>query len=158
MENLFEFLLKSGLQPLKFIPELSELEKLVNRSEVVALLMLRFYDEMTMSELAVKLGSPLSTVTSLSKRLVRKGLIERYRSSKDKRIILIKLTNDGQKIAERAKEIIQKILVNVQKALSQDELNQFIHLALKVVKALQRNDETGKKVPNVPFRRVPIDD
>ena len=124
MEQLFDLFLQSGLRPLSVISETAELEKVVNRSELATLLILKYYNEIPMSELASKLGSPLSTVTSLSKRLVHKGLVERNHSSKDQRIILVKLTDKGEELAEIAKGIIQKILMRVQAALSDEELNQ----------------------------------
>ncbi|HET7657035.1 MAG TPA: MarR family transcriptional regulator [Bacillales bacterium] len=158
MKQLFELFLKSGLRPLSLFPEVSKLEELVNRSELASLLILDLYDEMTMSELADQLGFPLSTVTSLSKRLVRKGYVIRNHSNKDKRIILIRLTEKGQKIAIQAKEMIENLLACVYEALSDEELNQFIHLALKVVKALQENGPQELKQQNIQLRKISIDD
>lgn len=158
MERLFEWLLKGGFQPLRLFPEISELEKTVTRSDVAALLMLHLHHQTTMSELAAKLGLPLSTLTSLSKRLDRKGLIERYRSVKDRRIILIRLTDKGENIAERAQSIIQGIFERIQKALSPDERTQFLTLALKIVQALKENTENGEDEKHASLHKIRIDD
>jgi DNA-binding MarR family transcriptional regulator len=158
MDQLFELFLKHGLRPLTVFSEVAELERAVNRSELAALLILHFHDEMAMSELANYLGVPLSTMTSLAKRLVHKGLIERNQSGKDQRIVLIRLTEKGQQLAQQAKGIIDNILVRVQEALSNDELQQFLSLAIKVVKALQKKDEKVSETQNHQFRKIPIDD
>lgn len=158
MEQLFELLLKGGLQPLKLLPEISELEKEVNRSEVAALLMLHFYHEMTMSELAEKLGVPLSTMTSLSKRLERKRLIERYRSVKDKRMILIRLSDSGKQLADRAGKMVKKIFDRIQAALSPEELNQFMVLALKIIGALREDGNAIQAEVHPPLHKIHIED
>lgn len=158
MEQLFDFFLKHGLRPLSLFSEVAELEKIVNRSELAALLMLQFHDEMAMSELATYLGVPLSTMTSLSKRLVHKKLIERKKSDKDQRIILIRLSVEGQKLAHQAKKIINNILVRVKVAFSDDELQQFLTLALKAVKAMQQKEGKLAETQNHQLRNIPIED
>jgi DNA-binding MarR family transcriptional regulator len=162
MDQLFELFLKHGLRPLSLFSEVSELERVVSRSELAALIILQFHDEMAMSELATYLGVPLSTMTSLGKRLVHKGLIERSQSGKDQRIILIRLTEKGQLLAQQAKGIIDNILVRVQEVLSNDELQQFLSLTMKVVKALQQKEEKGTETEteteNHQFRKIQIED
>jgi len=158
MEQLLEFLFKSGLRPLSILFETDHLERKVTRSELAALLMLHFHGEMAMSALAAELGAPLSTMTSLVKRLVRKGLVERNRSEMDQRVILVRLTEEGEELALQAKATMEKGFSRVQAALSADELQQLISLAVKVIKTLQQKDspETGK--PNQALRKIPIDD
>ena len=82
-----------------------------------------------------ELGAPLSTVTSLVKRLVRKGLINRAHSDKDQRIILVQLTEEGKELALQARAIMENMFLRVQAALSNDELQQFLTLVVKVGKA-----------------------
>ncbi len=74
--------LKNGIRPMNVFLETFELERAVRRSEIAALLLLYFRGAMPTSELAVAMGIPLSTMTSMIKRLVRKGLVERQHSSK----------------------------------------------------------------------------
>ncbi|WP_141431080.1 MarR family winged helix-turn-helix transcriptional regulator [Bacillus sp. 03113] len=161
MEQFFELFLKNGLRPLSLFSESVNLEKQVNRSELSALLMLHFHGEMTMSELASDLGAPLSTITSLAKRLVRKGLVERNQSDKDQRVILIRLTEKGREFALQAREIMENILARVESVLSDEELQQFLTLAVKVAKALQ-DEEASKAVKSRTqqnsLRKIEIDD
>ena len=136
MDQLLELFFKNGLRPLNLLFNTTDLERKVNRSDLAALLMLNIHGEMTMSELAEVLGAPLSTATSLAKRLVKKGLIERNQSSKDQRILLVRITDEGQRLAVQARTIIENVITRVQAVLSADELNQFISLVLKIRKSI----------------------
>jgi DNA-binding MarR family transcriptional regulator len=158
MEQMLELFLKHGLRPLSLFSETKGLEKEVTRSELSALLILHFRNEMTMSNLSTDLGAPLSTITSLTKRLVRKGLIERNQSTKDQRIILIRLTAKGKQLALQAKAIMENIFSRVQATLSTDELEQFLALALKIGRALQNNESKETVIEDQKLRKITIDD
>jgi DNA-binding MarR family transcriptional regulator len=158
LEQLLELFFKNGLRPLNLLFDTTDLERKVNRSDLAALLMLHIHGEMAMSELAEDLGAPLSTVTSLAKRLVKKGLIERNQSIKDQRILLVRLTGEGQRLALQARMIIENIMTRVQATLSTDELNQFISLALKIGKALQAKDVVTVGLQDKKMRKIRIDD
>lgn len=158
MEQLLELFFKNGLRPLNLLFDTTDLERKINRSDLAALLMLHIHGEMAMSELAEDLGAPLSTVTSLAKRLVKKGLIERNQSIKDQRILLVRLTGEGQRLALHARKIIENIITRVQETLSTDELNQFITLALKIGKALQSKEDIKLGLQDNKLRKIRIDD
>ncbi|MDF2651769.1 MAG: transcriptional regulator [Paenibacillus sp.] len=159
MEQMLELFLQNGLRPLSNLSETTDLERKVNRSELTALLLLYFRGQLTMSALASQLGVPLSTTTSLVQRLVRKGLVERTQSTRDQRIMNVELTGEGRQLALQAKAIMENMLTRVQAALSREELEQFLTLAVKVGKALQQNKEqqgSGRK--DGELRKIVIDD
>jgi DNA-binding MarR family transcriptional regulator len=159
LDQLLELFLQNGLRPLSFLSETAELDREVNRSELAALLVLQRLGELTMSSLASHLGVPLSTTTSLVKRLVRKDLVDRTQSAKDQRIMHVELTAQGMKLALQAKSIMEDMFARVQASLSQEELQQFLSLAVKVVKALQgneRKENLGTK--DLTLRKITIDD
>jgi DNA-binding MarR family transcriptional regulator len=145
MEQLLSLFLKHALKPLLFDSEISEIEKKVSRSELIALLMLKQRKQSTMSQLAADLGAPVSTLTNISQRLSKRGWIERKRDANDKRVILVTLTPDGEMLADRILEVIKRILKRVEEALTPEELQQFIPLLLKVVKAVQNADPPEKR-------------
>ncbi|MBD2871922.1 MarR family transcriptional regulator [Paenibacillus sp. IB182493] len=159
MEQLLELFLHNGLRPLGNLSETNELERKVNRSELTALVLLYYRGQLTMSALASGLGVPLSTTTSLVQRLVRKGLAERTQSTLDQRIMNVELTADGRELALQAKSIMENMLARVQAALSQEELEQFLVLAVKVGKALQQgNDQQASGRKDGKLRKIAIDD
>ena len=63
-----------------------------------------------MSETASRLGITTGTLTVAIDRLVRKGYVERYRDSKDRRVVRICLTRQG-KLAYRMHAKFHKLLV-----------------------------------------------
>ncbi|AEI45527.1 MarR family winged helix-turn-helix transcriptional regulator [Paenibacillus mucilaginosus] len=158
MDQLLELFLRNGLRPLSLFADTADLEKKVNRSELTALLLLLLRGELTMSELAVQLGAPLSTLTSLAKRLEKKGLIARRPSPVDQRITLVDLTPEGREMASRAKETMAAYLKRIEEVLTREETEQFFTLFLKIAKALQ--DGGGEQaVPEKPaLRKISIEE
>jgi DNA-binding MarR family transcriptional regulator len=137
MEQFMELFLTSGLRPLQLDAEFAEFEKKLTPSELTTLLMLDFYGELSMSELAKHLGAPLSTLTSMVNRLQKRKYIDRKRDIRDRRVYRVRLTSAGEEIVKRAKEKMNEMLDRVNEALTADELQHFITLALKVAKAIQ---------------------
>lgn len=159
MEQLFELIYRHGLQPLKIFPDTNELEQQFTSSEFSTLLLLHYHGQLTMSEMAEYLGAPLSTVTNISKRLVEKGFVYREKSSKDRRVIVNCLTEDGKVIAQEVVHLVEQTFAKVEAALTGEELKQFTYLALKVAKALQnKKADNGKgKNKQVQSRNIKIE-
>jgi DNA-binding MarR family transcriptional regulator len=67
-------------------------------SELRALGGLRLRGSLNMTELATILDSPISTATRVVDRLVEKGLVERLRSEKDRRIVEVSFSPLGREI------------------------------------------------------------
>jgi len=159
MDQMLELFLQNGLRPLSFLSETAELEREVNRSELTALLVLHFRGQLTMSALASYLGVPLSTTTSLVKRLVRKGLVDRTQSTKDQRIMNVDLTEEGMQLARKARAVMENMFERVQAALTKDELQHFLLLAMKVGKALQGKEmKENSGIADSKLRKIAIDD
>ncbi|NOU72823.1 MarR family transcriptional regulator [Paenibacillus sp. LMG 31458] len=157
MQQLFELIFKNGLRPLSMFPDTTYLELQLTSSDFSTLLLLKFHGQLTMSQMADHLGAPLSTVTSIAKRLVRKGYIYREKSQQDQRIIVNRLTEDGELIAEEALGTMNVMFGRIENALTAEELQQFIHLSLKVAKALQQNAESAGPSKSTQTRTIEID-
>ncbi|WP_066638865.1 MarR family transcriptional regulator [Desulfolucanica intricata] len=54
----------------------------------------------TPSEIAHEMGVTSGAVTSLTNRLFKQGYIVRERSEEDRRLVIIKLTTEGEKVAK----------------------------------------------------------
>ncbi|RAL26440.1 MarR family winged helix-turn-helix transcriptional regulator [Thermoflavimicrobium daqui] len=157
MEHLIRFLLQSGLKPFSIDPAINELEKNLTRSELLALILIRFKKQITMSQLASDLGVPLSTVTNIGQRLKRRGLIERQRDPKDRRSILVSLTSEGMELANQMMIVLNRLIQRVEAALTPEELNQLIQLGMKALKAIQ-TVETGGEKEQARLRKIQISD
>ncbi|QTD39534.1 MarR family winged helix-turn-helix transcriptional regulator [Sporosarcina sp. Te-1] len=157
MEQLFEQFFKNGLKPLSLFPDTSHLQAHFTSSDLSALVLIKIHGQLTMSEMAKHLGAPLSTVTSISKRLVRKGSIYREKSAQDQRIIVNRLTKEGDMIAEEVLGLLKESFYKIEEALTPEELQQFFHLALKVAKALQQEPTRNRENKSKKVRSIEIE-
>ena len=74
------------------------------------------------SQIAKQILVKSSTVTGIIDRLEQKGLVERKRSSSDRRVITIELTEAGRTLAEDAPPPIQQKIIDGLSSLSSEEL------------------------------------
>ncbi len=82
------------------------LDKLnITYPQYLALMILWEEDGIGVNEIAKKLILNTNTVTPLLKRMELQGLLERQRSSKDERKVIVKLTKKGKDLKEQALEI-----------------------------------------------------
>lgn len=80
-------------------------------------------------------------VTRLLDRLETKGLVQRVRSSEDRRVVNLELTDEGKRIAAEVPEIISQLANQVLTGFSQDEFVQFKAL---LARALANARELGE--------------
>jgi DNA-binding MarR family transcriptional regulator len=157
MDQLISLILKNGLKPIFIDQEIDEISKKVTRSELIALFMLHQRDPSTMSQLASDMGLPLSTVTNIRQRLTRRGFIKHYRDSNDRRVILLSLTPEGQMLANKVLETMNRVIQKVKEVLTSEELEQLTRLIMKITTAVQSNSHEEKKEPST-FKRIIIED
>ncbi|WP_314591089.1 MarR family transcriptional regulator [Paenibacillus terrigena] len=134
--------------------DVSQLEQKVTRSDIATLLVLLIRGDLTMTELAAEMGAPLSSMTSIAKRIERKGYIARATSAKDQRVKLVTLTQEGFQLAKEWERIMLAMLGKLESAFTPEEMEQFTILSLKAVKVLQ--DEEPVKHHETMNRPVQI--
>ncbi|ERI07648.1 MarR family winged helix-turn-helix transcriptional regulator [Aneurinibacillus aneurinilyticus] len=91
------------------------------------------YGPKRISDLAEKLEITLPSVTGLSDRLISLGYVTRRRSEKDRRIVLLDITKDGQKALQGFQRRRQQILSFFCDHLSTDDLQHLIRIYNKVL-------------------------
>jgi DNA-binding MarR family transcriptional regulator len=96
--------------------------------------------EMIMSDLASVLESPLSTITRMVDRLERKGLIERFRCEKDRRIVLVRYTDQGQMLRDCFLQHHFEMARRILEPLSLGEREILLELMGKMVNALSKEN------------------
>lgn len=91
----------------KYRPYLSAID--LTYTQYIAMLV--FWDEKKISvkELGSKLFLDSGTLTPVLKSLEAKGLVKRYRSSEDERVLLVEITEAGELLKEKAADIPAKI-------------------------------------------------
>jgi DNA-binding MarR family transcriptional regulator len=99
----------------------------VSAPQLSSLLALYEYGPLPPSQIAKLIMVNSSTVTGIIDRLEQKGLVERTRTSLDRRVITIELTEAGQKMAEGAPPPIQEKIVNGLQSLNPGQIKQIIN-------------------------------
>lgn len=76
--------------------------------------------EQTVGQLGEKVFLDSGTLTPLLKRMQQKGMLDRRRSPKDERVVILSLTQKGILLKEKAKDIPQKLMESMQ--VTQEEV------------------------------------
>jgi DNA-binding MarR family transcriptional regulator len=100
--------------------------------------------DLSLSELSERIRAQNSTVTGIVDRMEREGLVDRKRSSEDRRVVHIRLTDKGQKLARNLSfepfAIFRKAF---QQALEPQELVQLLGLLDKLATWVRREVEAS---------------
>ncbi len=89
-----------------------------------------------MSQIARKLGVCMSTTTGLIDRMVEKDLANRERNPGDRRVVKVKLTEKGNKIAGELKKQSEKWVEMLLSLLTLEEQDNFILILEKLSKII----------------------
>lgn len=130
-------LLIENMKKLFFPGEWVELDLKFSKSELFAMMFLHKRNEATMTELVEYINVPMSTATGIVDRLVKKKYIVRERSETDRRIVLLKLTEEGSNLVKNLKDMIYKYLDIILEDLTEEEKQFMAHIAIKIMNKVQ---------------------
>jgi DNA-binding MarR family transcriptional regulator len=85
------------------------------------------------SDVARYLSVPITTISSATDRLVKRGLLDRDRIEGDRRAISLRLSNQGEATMAALHKVHQGLLRMMLQRLSASEREQFIALIMKIV-------------------------
>lgn len=94
--------------------------------------MLASAGDVSLSELSERIHAQNSTVTGIIDRMQREGLVLRARSSRDRRVIHIKLTSKGRELARAVPLQPAEILRGALASLSSDESRVLLRILSKL--------------------------
>jgi DNA-binding MarR family transcriptional regulator len=121
----------------RYRPLLDELG--VTYPQYLVLLALWERDERTVKDLGAALRLDSSTLSPLLKRLEAAGLVSRERRSDDERSVVVRLTNPGAALRERAAPIPARLVCDG--GLDTGDLMQLRDTLVRLTAALQRQGE-----------------
>jgi len=107
--------------------------------------------DLSLSSLSERIRAQNSTVTGIIDRMEREGLVVRERSTSDRRVVYIKLTQKGAALAKTIEVEPMEIFRTVLQALSKEDTKDLLRILGKLqkrVRALvpEENDERSKRV------------
>jgi DNA-binding MarR family transcriptional regulator len=95
-------------------------------SQIMILLTLLRLHQTSMNQMAQTLGLSKANASGLVDRLVRKGLIERFRSEQDRRVVLVQLTEQGRRTAQHLARQNRRGLQRMMRRIPDSNLRVFI--------------------------------
>lgn len=96
-------------------------------SQTQVLLLLHEKGTLAVSEIGKHLAISRPNMTPLLNKLIQEELVERHYSEKDRRVILISLTEDGKSLVSQYQQFILNKLQEHFQTLSENERIQLIH-------------------------------
>jgi DNA-binding MarR family transcriptional regulator len=101
--------------------------------------MLEQIGELSLSELSERIRAQNSTVTGIIDRMEREGLVVRERSKEDRRVVYIRLTPKGKKLAEDVPIETWQIFRDALDSLSQAEVKDLVKILGKLARRVRQS-------------------
>jgi DNA-binding MarR family transcriptional regulator len=92
-----------------------------------------------------ELGIDRTNVADVLARLARRGLLERYRSKEDRRMVLTRLTPAGRRITDEMYAAMLRAQDRLLAPLPQEERKTFVDILLRLIKG---NNHLGRTIYN----------
>ncbi len=105
--------------------------------QLTVLKMLEGVGDLSLSELSERIRAQNSTVTGIIDRMELGGLVVRARSTEDRRVVKIKLTDKGSKIARAIAVEPMEIFRGALESLSVAETRELLKILTKIAKRVQ---------------------
>jgi DNA-binding MarR family transcriptional regulator len=108
----------------------------VTLSQCHALDLLSKKGSLTMNELSRQMGLAKSTMTRIVNNMVREGWIDQVKDQRDKRLVNVRLTQEGKKMAETLGRSSQEYVQRILKHLPPDKIPQVVESLKWIVKSV----------------------
>lgn len=99
--------------------------------------MLETVGDLSLSDLSDRIRAQNSTVTGIIDRMEREGLVTRARSTEDKRVVRIRLTEKGERIAREIPVEPMEIFRNALAGLTATETRELMRILTKLARRVQ---------------------
>jgi DNA-binding MarR family transcriptional regulator len=120
--------------------------------QLTVLKMLEGLGDLSLSELSERIRAQNSTVTGIIDRMEREGLVVRTRSTEDRRVFKIRLTEKGAKIARGIAVEPIEIFRGALEGLSAGEMRDLLKILTKIARRVQNIVKRDGISPAVPGR------
>jgi DNA-binding MarR family transcriptional regulator len=107
-----------------------------------ALLLISEEEGIRMRDLARKMGGSFSNATVLVDRLVERGLVERLAEPQDRRVVLVRVSEEGRSLIEQLVTSWRTLSASLLKDLDSEDLAKVREALRILLKAAQQNRET----------------
>lgn len=129
-----------------------------SKNEVFVLLLLFRRSDVNMTQIADYLSVPLNTATGIVARMEKRDFLARERSSEDKRVVTIKLTDIGRATIRGILNEMVRYGQLMMDSFTKEEVTLVFKLVDKVMDTLSRNASSNKEKQTTPkIRKITIE-
>jgi DNA-binding MarR family transcriptional regulator len=94
--------------------------------------------DLTMNELSRQMGLAKSTMTRIVNNMVREGWIEQVKNQQDRRLVNVRLTQKGKKMAETLGVSSQEYVQRILKHIPSERIPQVVESLKWIVKSVEK--------------------
>jgi DNA-binding MarR family transcriptional regulator len=123
--------------------------------QVIVLQSIRDLGEVTTGQVSQRVNLSQGTVTSILDRLESRGLIERYRSIADRRVVHARLTKRGRAVLRKAPPLLHERFIKAFAALSPSQQERIVSVLEEVAAMMGAEPMDASPLLDI---RSPIDD
>jgi MarR family transcriptional regulator, organic hydroperoxide resistance regulator len=102
--------------------------------QLTVIKLLESFQDLSLSSLSERIRAQNSTVTGIIDRMEREGLVRRERSTTDRRVVHIRLSDKGQKLARQIQVEPMEIFRDALASLTQADLRDLLRIMNKLQK------------------------
>ncbi|AFA48319.1 MarR family winged helix-turn-helix transcriptional regulator [Acetobacterium woodii] len=129
-----------------------------SKNEVFVLILLFRRSDVNMTQIAEYLTVPLNTATGIVARMEKRNFVVRERSSEDKRVVTIKLTETGRMTIRNIINEMVRYGQLIIESFSSDEITLMFRMVDKVLEKLGDNaDRVDEKQKQPKIRKIMIE-
>jgi len=105
--------------------------------QLTVIKLLETFENLSLSSLSERIRAQNSTVTGIIDRMEREGLVRRERSTTDRRVVHIRLSDKGQKLAQKIQVEPMEIFRGALGSLSAAEMRELLKILTKIARRVQ---------------------
>jgi DNA-binding MarR family transcriptional regulator len=106
-------------------------------SPILSLAELKVNGPLKPIELADKLGFTKGAITNITTKLLSLQFVEKIQDENDKRSFVLSINNKGIQALHDAQQIGESIFMTHFEALTEEELQQYLHIQKKLIQAME---------------------
>ena len=137
---LYDFLV-DNLKTFFFPEDWLELDLNFSKTELMALMVVDRYGEVSMSQICDALNIPMSTSTGIVDRMVKKGFLHRERSDIDRRVVVVAMTERGREVFRYFRDMLTGYLEQIESALTEEEKQLLYRIFTKIIAVINSEKE-----------------
>src|SRR5262245_30487002 len=117
--------------------------------QLTVIKMLESFGDISLSSLSERIRAQNSTVTGIIDRMEREGLVQRERSTADRRVVFIRLTDKGARLAQKIEVEPMEIFRAALSSLSQADAKELLRILTKLQRKVRArvSAEEGRPAP-----------